>query len=492
MNVPKINPKAEDFITSLRPIDVRSQLFRKRNFDFIVNGTAKNGVNKGNIGTHEKQKQALEILTANEYEEFLYGGAAGGAKSFTGAVWLLFMCINYPGTRYFVARNELKDILESVYVTFVDVCKMFGFTDYKYNGVKNFIQFGNGSYINLIEIKYKPSDPMFEDLGSTEYTAGWMEEIGEAHKQAYIVLRTRIGRYKNDEYGIKKMMFMTCNPKKNWAKIEFYDKDKAGTLESHKKYLQCLIVENPFLTEDYVGSMRRLAEEDKATFERLFKGNWDYEENPNALCEYEMIEQVYDNDHVQEGKAYLTADIARLGSDKAVIFVWKGWKVVDMVSYDVSKTTELQNRINLLRRKYGIPKNRCIADEDGIGGGVVDNTGILGFKNNGTPIKEKGDMPNYRNLQVQCLYHLADRVNEAQIWIDCDLNYQEKEHIKEELDQIQSSLSDYGKHDCKRKSEIKADIGRSPDYRDALLMRVYFDLKPTRRMMMRSVPRDRL
>ena len=47
--------------------------------------------------------------------------------------------------------------------------------------VKSFIKLVNGSHINFIEIKYRPSNPMFEDLGSTEYTCGWIEEVGEIH-----------------------------------------------------------------------------------------------------------------------------------------------------------------------------------------------------------------------------------------------------------------------------------------------------------------------
>lgn len=469
-------------IAAMSALDIRIELFKKRNFDFIVKAPNEHG----EICTHEKQKEALEILTENKYEEFLYGGAAGGAKSFTGAVWLLFMCLRYPGTRYFVARNELKDILDSVFVTFKLVCRMFGFTGYKYNAVKNHIQFDNGSFINLIEIKYKPSDPMFEDLGSTEYTSGWMEEIGEAHHQAYIVLRTRIGRYMNKEYGIKKMMFMTCNPKKNWAKIEFYDKAKKGILESHKYYLQCLITENPFLTEDYVNSMRRLAQEDKATFERLFKGNWEYEENPNALCDYEKIEEVFSNDIVEDGLPAITCDAARLGSDIAVILVWKGWRVVDKKTFDVSKTTEISAFINLFRKKYKVIKNRVVVDSDGVGGGVADEVGGVSFKNNGKPVKESGDMPNYRNLQVQCLYHLAEKVNNNEIWIDCDLTVQEKEMIMAELDQIQSVTGDYKKLDCKPKSEIKRDLGRSPDWRDALFMRALLDLRPNSKIIHRT------
>lgn len=480
--------KIEGVLNSLRPIDVMAGLFKKGDFHFIVTGKDENG----EIKTHYKQKQALEILWSNKYEEFLYGGAAGGAKSWTGACWLLFSCINYPGTRWFIARNELKDLTDSVLVTFYKVCREYGFSNFKYNGNKHFIEFTNGSFIKLIEIKYKPSDPLYEDLGSTEYTGGWIEEIGETHPMAIDVLSTRTGRYMNKKYRLNKTIYMTCNPKKNWAKTEFYDKWKNGTLEDHKFYLPCLVTENPFIEKAYITSLERKALTNKSLYERLFKGNWDYEDNPNALCDYEMIEQVFENDHVIGGKKYLTADVARLGSDKAVIFVWDGWKVIDKAIYDLSRTTEIQLAINILRRKYNIPKNRCVADQDGVGGGVVDNTGILGFTNNAQPIKESGETPNYRNLQVQCLYHLADKINEGQLWIACDLSEKQKEEIKEELDQIHSQVHRTGKLDCKHKDEIKKDIKRSPDYRDALLMRVIFDLKKERRRIAFSLPRTTL
>jgi hypothetical protein len=470
-------------IGKMKPIDLRAESFRRHEFDFVVTGKDEDGV----VQTHKKQEEALKILTANTWEEFLYGGAAGGAKTWTGCTWILFMCIMYPGTRYFIARRELKDIVDSVMVTWNKVCKAYGFSDFKFNSVKHFIQFGNGSHINLIEVSYKPSDPMFESVGSTEYTCGWMEEVGEIHPQAYIVLRTRIGRQLNKEFGIKKMLFMSGNPKKNWTKTQFYDKDKSGNLESHKRYLSCLVTENPFIEKDYVESLRRLASEDKSSFERLFKGNWEYEDNPNALCDYEMIESIFTNDHVPQGNTFLTADIARFGSDKAVICVWRGWRMIEMKTFDISKTTELQLMITQLRLKYHIPKARCVGDADGVGGGVIDNTGIKSFNNNATPLREKHENPNYKNLQVQCLYHLAKKINNGGIWIMCEVSESQKADIKQELDQIHSKVSDIGKLDCKSKSDIKQDIGRSPDYRDAILMRVYFDLKPVRMRFMGSI-----
>ena len=480
---------------NINPLDLRIELFRKRDFSFIVEGENEDGKKVA----HEKQRQALEILTANLYKEFLFGGAAGGSKSWTGCTWILFMALCYPHTKYFIARNELKDILDSVYVTWNKVCRTYGFkyeTDWKFNAQKNYIQLANGSHINLIELKYKPSDPMYEDVGSTEYTAGWIEEVGEIHEMAATVIASRVGRHlnKRDHNGnlrekpIKGIVFYTGNPKKNWTKRDFYDKWKKNKLEAHKRYLGCLVTDNPFIESEYIENLQNLANKNKAIYERLFKGNWDYEDNEDALCSYEMIERVFDNDHVAEGSKYITADVARFGSDKAVIGVWSGWQLIDVRTFDISKTTDQEYLIRLLRRKYQIPKNRCIADQDGVGGGVVDGAGIIGFTNNARPIKEKGkkDQPNYKNIQVQCLYHLSDKVNQGAIWINADLSYQEKEHIMEELDQIQSKNSDERKLECKSKSDIKQDIGRSPDYRDMLLMRVYFDLKDRKPKFMRS------
>ena len=71
---------------------VKIELFKRGCFDFI---TVKDGLK------HEKQEHALKILTDNEHVELLYGGAAGGAKSWTGAVWLLFL----PGQQFYRQRG---------------------------------------------------------------------------------------------------------------------------------------------------------------------------------------------------------------------------------------------------------------------------------------------------------------------------------------------------------------------------------------------------
>lgn len=415
-------------------------------------------------------------------------------NSWTGASWILLSCLAYPGSSWFIARNQLKDLLGSVLKTINKVSKAYGITGFKFNAQKNFIQFDNGSFIDLIEVAYKPSDPMYEDLGSTEYTGGWIEEIGEIHEMAAVVLGTRIGRHMNSELGLKKKLFMTCNPKQNWGKIKFYDKHVNGSLYKENEmlmdngrkrvqriYLNCLVVENPFIDQDYIDGLMAKALDHKPTYERLFKGNWDYDDNPYQLAEQEMIDAIFDNDHVPSGKGYITADVARFGSDKARIGYWEGWRLKQVISLDISKTTDVELAIKTLRFKYKVPRTRTVVDDDGVGGGVTDGAGAKGFKNNSRPIRQGKDTPNYKNLQVQCLYLLAEKINEGGLHIEADLTATERGEIKDELAQIQSKgeQDPERKLDCKSKGDIKQDIGRSPDWRDMMLMRVFFDLKKT-------------
>lgn len=444
---------------------VKIELFSRGCFDFI---TCRDG------RKHEKQDEALKILTDNEHAEFLYGGAAGGAKSWTGAAWLLFMCLCFPGSKWFIGRAELKRITQSTLITLYKVCNQYGLDDtlYKYNGQYNYIEFYNGSRIDLLDLQYKPGDPLYERYGSIEYTGGWIEEGGEVNFGAYDTLKTRIGRHLNAELGVKRKLFVTCNPKKNWMYETFYKPAKKGDLPGYMYYLACLVQENPFIDPDYIEGLKTT--KDKVKRERLLKGNWEYDDNPNALCSHDSITAIFGNIlALTTGTHYLTADIARFGSDYARIGVWDGYKLIDIRCFPISKTTDIQTCITHLQKKYRIPKHKCIADEDGVGGGVVDNCDIQGFVNNSRAFNDE----NYQNLQAQCAYKLADHINASEVGVDPDLvSPADVEQITIELEQIQTwKADDEGRLKIKPKEEIKQDIGCSPDWRDMFLMRCWFD-----------------
>lgn len=475
--------QVNDLVNGIDLVKLKMEAFKRGLFDFIVE-TPK--------GRHKKQEEALSILIDKTTEEFLYGGAAGGAKSWTGCVWLMFMCLLYPGTRWFIGREELKRITESTLITFFKVASWYGLKngiDFKYNGQKNFLILPNGSRIDLIELKYKPSDPQYERFGSTEYTGGWIEEAGEINFGAYDVLKTRIGRQYNDKYNLIGKLFITCNPKKNWLYTTFYIPAKKGILQPLMKYLVAFVQDNPHIDSGYIERLERTA--DKSKKERLLKGNWEYDDDPTAMCSYDDICSIFTNSHVQKtGVKYLVADIARFGSDKARIGIFDGWVLIEHVSFDISATTLIQDAINALRAKHNIPSKHCIADEDGVGGGVVDNCKIVGFTNNASPIRlnESKENPlnnaggeNYQNLQTQCAYYLAKVINGFNFWIECELPPQEQEQIKTELSWLKTYKSDdERKLRILPKEIVKENIGCSPDWRDLFLMKSYFDIHISR------------
>ena len=433
---------------------------------------------------NEKQKECARAWSDNTITEITYGGSKGSAKSFTGCSLTFGTGLMYPETHFFIARKNLNDLRKFTIPSIYEVLEGWKVDSryYRYNGQDNYFELYNKSKIFLLDAKYLPSDPMYYRFGSMQMTGGWIEEAGEFVVEAKNNLHASIGRWKNDVYNWSGTLLQTCNPAKNYLYRDVYKPAKEGTLPPWRKFIQALPSDNKRLPAGYLENLDKILTRNEK--ERLLKGNWEYDDNPNALCDYDSILGIFKNDHIKpEGKKYITADIARFGSDKAVIMVWDGWVVIEVVIFDKSATTQLQECIMALRTKHQIPKHDCIADEDGIGGGVVDNTGINGFINNSSPIDEPTiqglERPNFQNLQAQCLFNLAKKVNNATLFFKAEISEKHKGEIIEELQTIESYKTDVdGKLKILPKEKVKDKIGRSPDWRDALMMRMWFDLKP--------------
>lgn len=426
-----------------------------------------------------KQKSALSKLVDKVTRIVLYGGAAGGGKSFLGCFWLLLMCKAYPNTRWFIGRQELKRIRQSTLITWYKVCALVGFDGFTVNHKDNFIQLDNGSRIDMLDMEYKPSDPMYERFGSIEYTGGWIEEGGEINFGAYDTIKTRIGRHLNVEYGLMPKLLITCNPKKNWLYTYFYKPFKAGNLSNEVVFIQALVTDNPNLDPNYLDNLNNI--QDKAKRERLLYGNWEYDDDPAQLITYEAATDYFTNSFIKpDGYKYITADIARKGRDKTIIRVWHGWAVIERIEMAVSKVNESVDLIKEVSIKHQVPMSRVIADEDGVGGGVVDYLQCNGFVNNSRALKgEQGEVENYTNLKSQCSFGIAKMIMDRLLFENCR-NEQVKSDTIEEMEQVrQLDIEKDGKVGLVPKDKIKENIGRSPDEWDSIMMRYWFVLAQT-------------
>ena len=424
----------------------------------------------------KKQKEALDILEDKKTSQIIFGGGAGSAKSFLGCYWLLKNCLKYPGTRWLMGRKKLKTLKETTFNSFLEVCKHQGVvigTHFQVNHQSNTIKFFNGSEILMKDLFHYPSDPNFDELGSLEITGAFIDEVNQVVELAWEIVKSRI-RYKLDEYNLIPKMLGTCNPSKNWVYKNFYKMQKEGKLDIKKIFIQALVTDNPFISRFYIENLQSLP---KAQKERLLYGNWEIDDDPNRLVDYDNIVDMFTNTQITDlnGKKYITCDVARMGSDKAVIMVWRGFEVIEIYTYDISKINELQTTITALKNKHNIPNANIIADEDGVGGGLVDNLKINGFVNNSKALNDE----NYQNLKTQCSYKLAEMIQSDGIYISADISTEQQQQIIEECEQIKASdIDSDGKLKIMSKNEVKSLIGRSPDYSDGLMMRMWFILKP--------------
>lgn len=385
------------------------------------------------------------------------------------------MCEAYPGTGWLLGRKELLNLKRTTLLTLFKIWEEYEFKagkHYIYNQQSNIIDWHNGSQIFLFDLGYQPSDPLYTRLGGLELTGAAVDESNEVPVQAINILKTRIGRRLNEKYGLTPKLLETFNPDKGHVYSRYYKPWKDGTLPAYRKFIKALPTDNPYTTEEYLNQLRNA---DKITKERLLYGNFEYDDDPTALIDFDAINDLFTNT-VDEGQKYISADVARQGSDKIVIYVWNGLKVEKIVTKQKQGTDVTANDIKKLEETYRVPRSHVIIDEDGIGGGVVDQLkGCKGFIAQTKPFKGE----NYRHLKAQCTYLLAKKINAREVAINCD-DPTAKEYIIEELEQIKSKDADKdGKLDIQPKDKIKEVIGRSPDYADALMMRMYFEFKAT-------------
>jgi hypothetical protein len=420
-----------------------------------------------------KQEYCVYYLNDSATTEIIYGGAAGGGKSALGVLRLIEQAQRYPQTRWLMGRSKLKTLKETTLNTFFELSSKLKITDqYKYNDQNSTINWTNGSQILLKDLYSYPADPNFDSLGSLEITGAFIDECNQISYKAWQIVQSRI-RYKLNEYNLMPKMLGTCNPSKNWVYSEFYNPYIKKELSNHRRFIQALPTDNPFLPKTYLESLLKL---DQASKERLYFGNWQYDNDPAKLIEFDKIQNCFTNDFVEGGEKYISADVARFGSDKMVIMVWDGFRVEEIFSMDKSSITDIAEKIKTLSRKYKIPLSNIIADEDGVGGGLVDILKCNGFVNNARPLEEDGNSVQYQNLKTQCYYKLASLIQTDQIYINCD-DMDVKNTIIEELEQVKRDKIDHdGKLKILPKEKVKELIGRSPDYSDALMMRMYFEI----------------
>lgn len=396
-------------------------------------------------------------------------------NSYLGCAWLINNCFAYPGTRWLMGRSKLSDLKKTTLKTFFDVLTEWGIKPelYNYNQQENIISFpSTGSEIMLKDLFQYPSDFNFDSLGSLELTGAFIDEVNMISEKAKNIVASRI-RYKLEQNNLSPKLLMTCNPSKGFIYDQYYRPSQSGTLPKHRKFVQSLVTDNEFISPHYKEQLSRL---DEISKRRLLYGEWEYENNL-ALFNYDSILGMFNTEIEPEGESYLSIDVARLGKDKTVILIWKGQTVTHIETIDKSTIDQLLTRVTQLRQLHNISTKNTIVDSDGVGGGLADFIpGCVSFVNNSRALNGE----NFSNMKSQVYYKLAEIVNSGLVHFNCEIDTDVKEKIIQELEMVSAHNVDRdGKLQITPKPDIKSQIGRSPDYSDALAMKMYYHLNHT-------------
>lgn len=442
-----------------------------------------------------KQDEAWQYLQDDHTKFIGFGGGAGSGKSFWGVSWLITLAYLYPGSRTFIARNELKRLMNSTFITFKKACTYYGIpsTEWELDGKYNVIKFKNGSTIDLLDVAFKPTDSDYERFGSLEYTAGFGEELGEWHFDAFDILKSRIGRHnqftiKGKEIEVPPKFFGGFNPSRNWIYRVFYQPWSQGKLAPEYAFVPALYKDNPYTAKLYGEQLAGITNEVNRA--RLMKGDWEYTDDINQLVSFDALQDMFTNSIVKGIEKYLVVDVARRGNDATVLSFWQGLELYKVEKYHKQTTDKTAQIIKDYSASENIPFSQIIIDEDGVGGGLVDQLrGVRGFTANSTPIPTSTQIrskhrsleggfavsTNYRNLKTQCAFKVAELINDHKISITAPMI---RDELMEELPLLlkEKDADKENKLQLVPKDEVKESLGHSPDLGDTIIMRAWFEL----------------
>lgn len=436
----------------------------------------------------EKQKQTLELLNDSKTTHLGYGGSARSGKSIIECTAIILDCNAYSDIAWGLARKELTRLKRTVLLTLFTQLDFYGFQavkgsniqihQYNYNQELNKITFGNKSDVFLIDTAYKPSDPLNTRFGGFELTRSAIDESNETDVKVVNKLFERTGWRNNDTYGLKRKQFECFNPDKNHVHSRYWIPFKNDDEPEHKTFIRALPSDNPNpAVQEWIDDLIKTG--DTVTIERQVHGNFDFDDDPSKLCDYDAICDIFTNDHVNGGVSRISADLAMQGRDRFIAGYWSG--NICAVSVDKKKSSgrDIELTLKELKTNKRVGNTNIVADSDGLGAYLESYIKNIKTFHGGGSAKNKKE---FGNLKDECGFKLAELINNRDIKIIC--SQEQEEAIKQELSTcLKRDNVDIEKKKLIKKEKQKELLGRSPDYMDMLIMGMYFHINKPKQGM---------
>ena len=235
-------------------------------------------------------KQSIAFQT--EATEVLFGGAAGGAKSYLLRVSAIRWCLEVPGIQVYLFRRTLPDLrdnhLRGPTSFHVMLQEHLQSTLVKYRSVENEFEFWNGSVLHLC---YCDSENDVEKYRGAEIHVLMMDELVHFTEYQYRFLRSRVRRagLKVPEQYLSRLprIEVASNPgsighqwvKRTWVSpkpslmIWRASPEEGGML---RQFIPAKLQDNPHLTHDdplYADRLKGLGADNLVR--AMLEGDWD-------------------------------------------------------------------------------------------------------------------------------------------------------------------------------------------------------------------------
>ncbi len=204
--------------------------------------------------------------------EVLFGGAAGGGKSYAQVIDALVFALKYKGSKQLIVRRSYPELEKSLIRTAQNI---YPSKIYNYNSSKHSGKFINGSIIDFASCD---SDRELYKFQSAEYDVIRFDELTHFTEDVYLYLISRL----RGANSYPKQIKSCTNPGgvgHNWVRERFINsncKDISREFSSGSRvFIESRVFDNKFLIEsdpEYVKRLHNLREKDKKA---LLYGNWD-------------------------------------------------------------------------------------------------------------------------------------------------------------------------------------------------------------------------
>lgn len=289
---------------------------------------------------------------------------------------------------------------------------------------------------------------------------------GDTREEVYQQCREIIDKYYKPEYaeyGSPQELFV-----KSVAFIE-------GKLSDNKQLLRS--------DPTYLANLANQSEEQRA---RDLDGNWKFRSVGDDMIKLQHMENFYRAPYQRgDNVRRVSCDVAFEGGDNMVMVLWVGWHIQDIYVCQFNSRMAV-NAVKSKLNEWHVREENFTYDLNGLG------QAFKGFFPKAVPFNNREAVADefkgiYANLKSQAAYLFADKLINCEISINENLVDKKFNGIplslilNRERKAIRQSVNESDKgFSLIKKIEMKSIIGHSPDFIEAMFMRMIFEIKKTK------------